>query len=72
LHLASNIQTLRRVGFEYRKRTGTHRFEDSWLEFRVDRAEAGEGDGQGELEVRELGASWYPFPEMWFPVLVGE
>lgn len=68
LHLASNIRTLRRVGFEYRKRTGTHRFEDSWLEFRIDRRV---GDGpDGALELCELGPSWYPFPEVWFPVPV--
>lgn len=61
--LASRIPTLEKIGFEYRKRTGTHRFEDSWLEFEIERKGA-------VLELFELGASWYPFPEVWHSVPV--
>ena len=70
LYLASRVHTLRRVGFEYRKRTGTHRFQDSWLEFGIERNEREGPDGV--LKLNELGASWYPFPEVWFPVPVAE
>ncbi|RDB29836.1 hypothetical protein Hypma_013930 [Hypsizygus marmoreus] len=66
MYLASRLQTLRRVGFEYRKRTGTHRYEDSWLEFEVER-----NAGTGAVEMWQLDASWYPFPEMWIPVRRG-
>jgi hypothetical protein len=34
-YFAGRMGKLERVGFEYRKRTGTHRYEDSWLEFEV-------------------------------------
>lgn len=34
-YFAARLGALERVGFEYRKRTGTHRYEDSWLEFEV-------------------------------------
>ncbi|KAF8066934.1 hypothetical protein FPV67DRAFT_1497102 [Lyophyllum atratum] len=64
--LACRIPTLQRVGFEYRKRTGTHRFEDSWLEFDVERREEMSG-----VELYEMGPSWYPFPEVWIPVPLG-
>ncbi|GLB41225.1 hypothetical protein LshimejAT787_0904400 [Lyophyllum shimeji] len=64
--LACRIATLQRVGFEYRKRTGTHRFEDSWLEFDVER----NGD-IGGVQLHEIGPSWYPFPEVWTPVAPG-
>lgn len=71
LYLASRLTSLRRVGFEYRKRTGTHRFEDSWLEFDVGRNGAGAGDSDGgAVELFQLGPSWYPFPEVWVPVPV--
>ncbi|KAG6889560.1 hypothetical protein C0995_016687 [Termitomyces sp. Mi166 len=46
--LAARMQRLQRVGFEYRKRTGTHRFEDNWLEFEFERE--GEGDGESERD----------------------
>lgn len=62
-YLAARIRTLRRIGFEYRKRTGTHRFEDSWLEFDIEFNER-----LGTVELFEVGPSWYPFPEVWFPV----
>ncbi|KAG6817365.1 hypothetical protein H0H87_009552 [Tephrocybe sp. NHM501043] len=65
--LAGRIPSLQRVGFEFRKRTGTHRFEDSWLEFDVER----DGDGAGGLSLRECGPSWYPFPDVWIPVSAG-
>ncbi|KAG6888402.1 hypothetical protein C0992_008558 [Termitomyces sp. T32_za158] len=61
--LAGKIQKLNRVGFEYRKRTGTHRFEDNWLEFEVER-----DGGARVVSLRECGPTWYPFPEVWFPV----
>ncbi|KAF5381714.1 hypothetical protein D9615_005574 [Tricholomella constricta] len=70
LFLAGRLTYLQRVGFEYRKRTGTHRFEDSWLEFSVERkCRAGV---PGAVELHELGASWYPFPEVWIPVPAGK
>jgi hypothetical protein len=56
------MPTLQRVGFEYRKRTGTHRYEDGWLEWDVVRG------GRDGLQLHELTGSWYPFPEVWFPV----
>lgn len=60
--LASHMPTLQRVGFEYRKRTGTHRYEDGWLEWDIVRG------GREGLQLFELTGSWYPFPEVWFPV----
>ena len=63
LFLAARLPTLRRVGFEYRKRTGTHRFEDSWLEFDIECNER-----TGAIQLSEVGRTWYPFPEVWFPV----
>ncbi|KAG6865271.1 hypothetical protein C0991_004010 [Blastosporella zonata] len=66
--LAGRIPSLQRVGFEYRKRTGTHRFEDSWLEFDGER----DGDGaSGPVALRECGPSWYSFPDVWIPVPAG-
>ncbi|KAG5642071.1 hypothetical protein DXG03_003649 [Asterophora parasitica] len=62
--LATRLTSLQRVGFEYRKRTGTHRFEDSWLEWAIIR----KGIPPGGVELTELGATWYPFPEVWIPV----
>lgn len=61
--LAGRIQNLQRVGFEYRKRTGAHRFEDNWLEFEVER-----DSGNRVVSLRECGPTWYPFPEVWIPV----
>ncbi|TFK34685.1 hypothetical protein BDQ12DRAFT_362143 [Crucibulum laeve] len=65
IFLAARVPTLRRVGFEYRKRTGTHRYEDSWLEYDVERK-----GGGGEIELFELVPTWYPFPEVWNPVSI--
>jgi hypothetical protein len=50
---ASRLPTLECVGFEYRKRTGTHRYEDSWLEYRVERY--GDEDAVGSRVVRTRG-----------------
>ncbi|KAH0579288.1 hypothetical protein H2248_003433 [Termitomyces sp. 'cryptogamus'] len=61
-YLAGRIASLERVGLEYRKRTGTHRFEDSWLEFDVER------DGARVAKLVECAPTWYPFPDVWFPV----
>ncbi|KAF8880673.1 hypothetical protein BD779DRAFT_1612695 [Infundibulicybe gibba] len=63
LYLASRIPTLQRVGFEYRKRTGTHRYEDNWLEYDIQRY------GRA-IELFDLVPAWYPFPEVWQPVSV--
>ncbi|KAF8664217.1 hypothetical protein AX16_000780 [Volvariella volvacea WC 439] len=73
MFLARRFPTLKRVGFEYRKRTGTHRYEDSWLEWDIER-KAVHGSQQlhglhdAQIELFELEPSWYPFPEVWFPV----
>jgi len=65
MYLASRMPTLKRVGFEYRKRTGTHRYEDNWLEYDIERRKH-----DGGVELFELVPSWYPFPELWCPVSV--
>ncbi|KAG6811980.1 hypothetical protein H0H92_005014 [Tricholoma furcatifolium] len=68
LYLAQKLPRLQRVGFEYRKRTGTHRFEDNWLEFDVER-DGGGGDGAGDpVALKECSSLWYSFPDVWFPV----
>ncbi|PFH45706.1 hypothetical protein AMATHDRAFT_77951 [Amanita thiersii Skay4041] len=61
-YLASQVPSLQQVGFEYRKRTGTHRFEDRWLDFEISRTE------EKGLVLVEQKASWYPFPEVWSPI----
>ncbi|KAF9235453.1 hypothetical protein BU15DRAFT_89563 [Melanogaster broomeanus] len=48
-----------KVGFEYRKRTGTHRYRDAWLDYAICRGR--EGDGR----LRQLPSMWYAFPEVW-------
>ncbi|KAH7922003.1 hypothetical protein BV22DRAFT_1131790 [Leucogyrophana mollusca] len=59
------LKSLRRVGFEYRKRTGTHRYQDAWLDYSVVRG----GGGSGSVpELHQLGSLWYPFPAVWQPV----
>ncbi|KIL59742.1 hypothetical protein M378DRAFT_187911 [Amanita muscaria Koide BX008] len=60
--LGLNVPSLQRVGFEYRKRTGTHRFEDRWLDFELVRTQ------ERGLVVVEMPPSWYPFPEVWHHV----
>ncbi|KAJ3509922.1 hypothetical protein NLJ89_g4960 [Agrocybe chaxingu] len=62
IYLASRVPTLRRISFEYRTRTGSHRHEDRWLDFDVIRL----GDGKiRDIRVAELDQSWYPIPEIW-------
>lgn len=58
-YLASNVPSLQRVGFEYRKRTGTHRFEDRWLDFDLIRS------NETGLGVVEMPPSCYRFPNVW-------
>ncbi|KIJ63983.1 hypothetical protein HYDPIDRAFT_28876 [Hydnomerulius pinastri MD-312] len=60
--LARGIKTLKKVGIEYRRRTGTHRYQDAWLDFAISR---GEQEGEGSL--RQLPGMWYAFPEVWTP-----
>lgn len=57
------MPSLERLGFEYRKRTGTHRYEDNWLEFDIERDKR-----DGAIDLFELRPSWYPFPDVWHPV----
>ncbi|KAF8908149.1 hypothetical protein CPB84DRAFT_1767422 [Gymnopilus junonius] len=61
VYIASRVPTLEQIGFEYRTKTGSHRYEDRWLDFKVERAE-GE-----KVQLKELGLTWYPFPEVWEP-----
>lgn len=57
--LAKGLKLLGKVGFEYRKRAGTHRYQDAWLDFEVSRRKG------GVVELYQLPAMWYPFPEVW-------
>ncbi|KAG1730122.1 uncharacterized protein EDB91DRAFT_1059702 [Suillus paluster] len=57
--LAMGLKLLGKVGFEYRKRTGTHRYQDAWLDFEVSRRKG------GDVELYQLPAMWYAFPEVW-------
>ncbi|KAH7890231.1 hypothetical protein F5I97DRAFT_1833688 [Phlebopus sp. FC_14] len=59
-YFAQGLKTLRKIGFEYRKRTGTHRYQDAWLDFEISR-------GEQEGALRQLPAMWYAFPEVWRP-----
>lgn len=58
---ARGLKSLRKVGFEYRKRTGTHRYQDAWLDYAIS------GPEDGEMRLSPLPAMWYPFPEVWEP-----
>ncbi|KAH0826307.1 hypothetical protein J3R83DRAFT_5252 [Lanmaoa asiatica] len=58
---ARGLKSLRKVGFEYRKRTGTHRYQDAWLDYAIC------GREEGDLRLCPLPAMWYPFPEVWEP-----
>jgi hypothetical protein len=60
--LGTHVPSLQRVGFQHRKRTGTHRFEDRWLDFDLSRRE------DNGLVLVEMPSSWYPFPEVWHHV----
>ncbi|KAH9476196.1 hypothetical protein JR316_0011767 [Psilocybe cubensis] len=62
LHLASRLHTLSSVGFEYRMQVESHKFEDRWLDFSIQRI------WDGSIELHELEQSWYPFPEVWTTV----
>jgi len=59
--LSSEIPSLKRVGLEYRMRAGTHRFQDAWLEYDIQRR----GVRGSEFELVGLGPAWYPFPSVW-------
>lgn len=65
-HFASHLPSLQTIGFEYRKRTGTHRYEDSWMEWDIERLE------HGAAQLFELPPSWYRFPEVWVPEYLAE
>uniref|UniRef100_A0A8H7XN63 Uncharacterized protein n=1 Tax=Psilocybe cubensis TaxID=181762 RepID=A0A8H7XN63_PSICU len=58
-YLSSRAPTLRRIGFQYRMRTGSHRYEDRWLDFDIKRL------SDGTIDLHEIQPSWYPFPEVW-------
>ncbi|OJA08623.1 hypothetical protein AZE42_04833 [Rhizopogon vesiculosus] len=57
--LAKGLKRLGKVGFEYRKRAGTHRYQDAWLDFQISRRNG------GVVELCQLPAMWYRFPEVW-------
>lgn len=65
-YLASRVQTVLQIGFEYRMRMGSHRYEDRWLDFDIERLE------DGTVNLHEVGPNWYPFPEVWKPVPLQE
>jgi len=56
--LAMGLKRLVKVGFEYRKRVGTHRYQDAWLDMQITRT-------GGTVELHELPPMWYRFPEVW-------
>ncbi|KAF8133011.1 hypothetical protein EV363DRAFT_1162912 [Boletus edulis] len=56
---ARGLKSLRKVGFEYRKRTGTHRYQDAWLDYAISE--------DGEIRLSALPPMWYSFPEVWEP-----
>ncbi|KAI6044577.1 hypothetical protein EDC04DRAFT_319263 [Pisolithus marmoratus] len=70
---ASKFKNIHQVGFEYRKRTGTHRYQDAWLDFTVTRKEGkkengwysqlGTGNRDQQCILRQLPELWYAFPE---------
>ncbi|KAI6130991.1 hypothetical protein EV401DRAFT_488359 [Pisolithus croceorrhizus] len=74
---ASALKNIRQVGFEYRKRTGTHRYQDAWLDFTITRYEGKKENGWGttlrggcrdqRCVLRQLPELWYAFPEVWTP-----
>ncbi|KAA1477931.1 hypothetical protein DENSPDRAFT_845111 [Dentipellis sp. KUC8613] len=65
---ARHLPSLRRIGFEFRERTGTHKYQDSWLEFRVERKNVDGGaaaaGGPPDLILAPLPRSWYVFPDV--------
>ncbi|KAF8154780.1 hypothetical protein B0H34DRAFT_772553 [Crassisporium funariophilum] len=58
-YLASRIPSLSQIGLEYRTRTGSHRSEDRWIDFFIERLD------DETIYLHELEPSWYPFPEVW-------
>lgn len=58
---ARGIKSLQKIGFEYRKRTGTHRYQDAWLDYAICGREC------GETRLCPFPPLWYPFPEVWEP-----
>ncbi|KAG6334528.1 hypothetical protein ID866_4562 [Astraeus odoratus] len=74
----NRLTTLCQVGFEYRKRTGTHRYQDAWLDFTILRSSSGGRDdpraiaSEGSVciqdcALRQVPEMWYAFPEVWTP-----
>ncbi|KAI0056356.1 hypothetical protein BV25DRAFT_1631323 [Artomyces pyxidatus] len=67
LYLAVALPTLRRIGLEFRERTGTHKYQDSWLEFDIVRQSSNGGNDkmcvQVDLELQPIRS--YMFPEVW-------
>ncbi|KAI0047894.1 hypothetical protein FA95DRAFT_1491867 [Auriscalpium vulgare] len=73
--LVEQLPTLHRVGLEYRERTGTHKYQDSWLEFDVVRKASAPAAGavlvDGSKEVVDKvvlepqPTRCYEFPEVW-------
>ena len=67
---ATGVKALRQVGFEHRKRTGTHRYQDAWLDFNIVRSAGGRAEkmnGEQVCTLRPLAEMWYAFPEVWTP-----
>jgi len=73
---ADGSKTLCQVGFEYRKRTGTHRYQDAWLDFSIIRSggrgalspgKMNGGHGGQVSTLRPLAEMRYAFPEVWTP-----
>lgn len=64
-YLASQISSLFSLGLEYRKRMGSHRFQDEWLEYEVQRK-----DGE-VFALFRLESAIYPFPSVWDRVIGG-
>jgi hypothetical protein len=62
--LAGEMPSIKRIGLEYRKRTGTYQFQDAWLEYDIQRECASRGEKR-EFELVALGPTWYPFPSVW-------
>ena len=60
MSLAARLPTLRKVGLQYRIRTGDYQSEDRWLDYRIERDSL-----EGKIYLHELGQTWYPFPEVW-------
>lgn len=75
-YFAARMHGLQKVGFEYRRRTGTHRYEDGWLEFQVETREEGKletaerqsslnrSEGQGHERIRDV--KLVELPSSWY------